>query len=100
MSDKKQNVEKEYPSLHLAFAYAKDILKEQAEIAHSIDIKAGTLWAVATAVIGLGIPLGISKQIMTVNWATMIAAMCLYVAATGLTICILFRAAGPVGMRR
>jgi len=54
---------KDFPSLKLGYEQAKDVLREQAEIARDYANRAITLFAVATAVIGIGLPLLFTKQV-------------------------------------
>ena len=80
------------PSLQLAYEYVRDILLEQGRIAQSRDSKAAVLWAVATAVIGVGIPLGINEKIagLDFNLYAMIAVLVLYILITIAAIVALF----------
>lgn len=48
---------KDFPSLRLGYEHVKDVLQEQAELAHHYVNRAITLFSIATAVIGIGLPL-------------------------------------------
>jgi hypothetical protein len=51
------DLEKDFPSLKLGYEQIKDVLREQATITQNYISRAITLFAIATAVIGIGLPL-------------------------------------------
>ncbi len=53
-----------YPSLKLAYEHVKDVLSEQNETARSYVDRAITLLSVATATIGIGVPLLYNKGVL------------------------------------
>lgn len=83
---------KDYPSIKLAYDWVRAVLTEQGQIAASHDNKSAVLWAVATAIIGVGIPIGINKAFMLLNHGLyiMIATLVIYVLATITAIIALF----------
>lgn len=61
-----ENLSEQYPSLRLAYEQVRDILVQQRQTARDYGMKAITLLAVATAIAGIGIPLGFSKGLETI----------------------------------
>lgn len=86
----------ESPSLELAYEWVKDILLEQAHIADNLDAKAHNFWVGATAIIGIGIPLGLSAadQLSRPQLWTLLVPVSLYVMATMMTLVAIYPRSG------
>ena len=52
----------QFPSLELSYQHIRNVLEQQAQIADVLGMKAASLWAVATAVVGIVIPLAFFKR--------------------------------------
>jgi len=55
-------LKKDFPSLQLAYEHVKDVLHEQKETVRDYANRAITLFSVATAIIGIALPLFISRN--------------------------------------
>lgn len=67
--------EAEYPSIQLGFDHVKGVLPYQRHSAETLDTKASTLFATATAVLGIGLPLGISRLDSTFTWVLILGLL-------------------------
>ena len=78
-----------YPSLYLAYEQVKNVLADQIQTASVLETKASTLFAIATAMIGIVIPVGLNRITSDTLWLVI-----LVVIPIGLYVCVwwLFRA--------
>ena len=60
-----------YPSLHSAYERIQDVLWQQAQTADHLDSKAATFWSIATAIIGIGVPIALSIDNASVKYETL-----------------------------
>ena len=59
----KTNLYNDFPSLRLVYEQIKDALAQQKEVARDYANRAITLFSVATAILGIGLPMFYTKQI-------------------------------------
>ena len=78
----------ENPSIDLSYQHIKDILESQARIWDGLDSKASTLWAIGTTVIGVGLPVLLSRTSgSSIPYIPLIwAAIACYIVATSLAV--------------
>ena len=62
------HADKVTPSLSIGYEQIKDVLKDQVEVAREYENRAVTLFAIAIAVIGIGIPLLFTKIASKTLW--------------------------------
>jgi hypothetical protein len=62
----KKSLSEKYPSLNLAYEQVKDILIQQKETIRDYRSRAITLLVVATAVVGVGIPIGFTEELKNI----------------------------------
>ncbi len=60
---KRKTLEERYPSLDLGYEHVKDILIQQKETVRDYGTRAITLLAAATAIVGIGIPIGFTQSL-------------------------------------
>jgi len=60
---KRKTLEERYPSLELGYVQVKDILIQQKETVRDYGARAITLLAAATAIVGIGIPIGLTQSL-------------------------------------
>ena len=85
--------EAEYPSIRLAFDQVKGVLPYQRHTAETIDGKASTLFATGTAVLGIGLPLGISRLDSTFTWVLILGLLPVF--AYGVAVAFMYIAYKP-----
>ena len=56
---------KDFPSLNLGYEQVKDVLQEQVEIARNYSNRAITLFSIAIAVLGIGLPILLTRFVST-----------------------------------
>ena len=61
VDDNKANLESDFPSLKLGYEQVKDVLPNQIESVREYENRAITLFSVAVAVVGIGMPLLLTK---------------------------------------
>ena len=61
------DLEKDFPSLKLGYEQIKDVLREQGTLTQNYISRAITLFSIATAIIGIGLPLLFTKSELPYN---------------------------------
>lgn len=65
-----------YPNIEISYQQVSTVLSEQKQIASALDSKAAVIFATATAIVGLGIPLGFSMLLsMTQRQAIILCSL-------------------------
>jgi hypothetical protein len=64
-----------YPSLHLAYEQVKNVLPDQIQTASVLETKASTLFAIATAMIGIVLPIGLNRITSDKYWLVILTVI-------------------------
>ncbi len=85
----------DFPSLDLAYDHIKGVLGEQGQVNDVLGSKAGILWAAATSVLGITVPVVLNSTNITLDFSSwpsplLILAGIAYILTTLLAVLVIF----------